>query len=276
MNARTFTFVFYKNGDRTDKINIRQMAMINFKNYGFLINPSGLGFYNQIGNLEIGNRMLPSKVIPKLKPIQCTIVFENYVRYNAFSNNCAWADGKAVLKYNIPNVGVFDRDITFEEITKTEIINGHLECEVTIKPESFWYKKIETRLTLSENTYASYNIDGDSHLPCEIYFLSHNRCNELTYGVNTSDETIYGKLKNLNELEYPMIRYSSEDGNEYIYNQGSAQHQYSSILNSKYVDVTGNYTPFIKIPARKPAMIRFKSDVANTITLEIKKFFISV
>ena len=80
---------FYKNGDRTDKINIRQMAMINFKNYGFLINPSGLGFYNQIGNLEIGNRMLPGKVIPKLKPIQCTIVFEDYVRYNAFSNNCA-------------------------------------------------------------------------------------------------------------------------------------------------------------------------------------------
>lgn len=276
MNARSFSLILYKNGDRIDTSNKKKIALTDFYGNGFVTNPSGLGIKNIIGNLRIGNRNLPAKIENDSVPIIFEIAFLDYVKYNNFIKNIAWSNYQAVLEYVIPDVGTFYRDVTFEEITKSEIVDGYLSSSVSITPESFWYKEVTTQITMTANVYSSYLFSNDSDLPCEIYFHTYKKCNELLIEVNTSIDTIGCKLQNLQELEYPIIRYSSEDGNSYIYNQGSSANWIKDILNSRYVNLDSKYVPFLKIPRKENAYVRFKCDVDNTVSLTIKSFFVSV
>lgn len=276
MDVRYFSFVFYKNGDKSETSSSRRVTLNNFNGLGFVNNPDGLGLANILNSLRIGNRNLYGKTKSDFLPFTFEAIFKDYLKYYNFKSNVVYANNKAVLEYTIPSVGTYKRDIYFENMTKGELSKGYLPSQVTIRPESFWYQEINATITLDANVVGSYNFTNNSELPCEIAFQVYRKCNELLVEVNTAQELSACKLQNLDELEYPMIRYSSEDGNSFIYNQGSYARQYTDILNSRYVNLDSNYIPFLKIPKLENADINFKSDTANTVRVTVRSFFISV
>lgn len=276
MDVRYFTFIFYKNGDRSDTSNFRRVTLNDFNGLGFVNNPEGLGLANILNGLRIGNRNLYGKTKSDFLAFTFESIFKNYLKYFDFKSNVVYGNNRAVLEYTIPEVGKYKRDIYFENMTKGEMSKGYLPSQITIRPESFWYQETVATITLEANVEGSYNFANNSELPCEIAFQVYSKCNELLVEVNTAQGISACKLQNLDELEYPMIRYSSEDGNSFIYNQGSYARQYIDILNSRYVNLDSNYIPFLKIPKLENANIIFKSDTANTVRVTLRSFFISV
>lgn len=271
MEVREFSLRIYKDGDNTVSTYI-QYPLNNFKKYGFVTNPEGLGIENTFDTIRIGNRAVLTEIINELIPLTFILNFSTYEKYKEFTSQLMYGKYKAVLLYKYADT-IYKRDILIQSISKSEKSKGYLACNVTLAPTSFWYEEIEYKENLVADEYKQILFENNSDTECEIELL-FAKVNEFLLAVSGEKTLIGCKLKNLDELEYPYITYSSKNGDFYIRNQGVAVVQREDILNERYVDL--EYSPLIQIPARENVYIQLKASAATTVNLTVRKFYITV
>ena len=276
--VRKFSLAMY---DKGNKNNTRYEYTLNniFKN-GLLTEPDGLGLQNTVNYSKVSSKNIISDFQTELIPITCILSFLKYSQYNLFTKRIRNVNYKAELLYEIDIDGEkkeYKRDVVIENVSKSEKKLGTLSCNVTFNPTSFWFEDVEYDLNLVANEYTMELFTNDSEQDCEIEFMcSISNMNEFIFSISGNNFLRACKLKNLNQLEYKILRYSSNSNDYYLIVQPNnpTTELKQNILTEKFVDL--EYAPLFQIPAKENVYLQFKADVATLVKLKIRKFYVSV
>lgn len=139
----------------------------------FAANPKGLGINikNEINNVRDTRYLVSSDYEPddiEFDIYICPTESPEKTAYQNFLTFIGYLKGGIVtLRYRIPNVGTFDRDVCLKELSKTELTDSEtLKETLSFEPITYWYQMEDNMMSDStgvEKDYA-FTISGTSIL----------------------------------------------------------------------------------------------------------------
>lgn len=144
----------------------------------FAHDPKGFGLSMKNTIQQVGTALYLADSTYSMDNISFKVIFGSqsrtpYQNYLEFAK--IFKGGVVVLKYMIPGVGVYYRDVVLKSITKTEMTkDGVLDETFTFEPLSLWYQIAEESVEISDIYYNyAININIDSNNIFETNFKNN-------------------------------------------------------------------------------------------------------
>lgn len=155
----------------------------------FASEPKGFGLKLSNTIQQVGDYIYLSETKYSMDDMSFKMIFGNYERtaYQNYQYLIKQLKGGIVtIKYIVPYVGTYLRDVALKSITKTELTkDGVLSETFTFEPLSMWYQLITRSVTVTEGTpFVTLSADIDS---INIYDTAFK--NELQITVNANSNS---------------------------------------------------------------------------------------
>lgn len=173
----------------------------------FFGDPSGLGQEHDVDYIQTGNFFVKSEDVLAQKKITGTMIFKGYEEFHAFSK---FIQHKPITM-SYTSAGTYSMKISIDKLEKGELDTLGLECDITIKGLTTWYKVINAEkageteegkkypfvypFTYTDTTLGEISVESDSTLdsPCKITILGPCINPSWTHYVN-GKMTLTGKM----------------------------------------------------------------------------------
>ena len=241
--------------------------LMNYEDFCFLSEPSGLGYSYSTEYLPLGNTF-----IENIRNLEKGLINGNLVTkyYDNFKEFCDFIEQSNTLKfaYTVPfekkSPITYYKDIKIASLKKTQKDNtsGMLIIPVTFDCLSLWYSKNDIIYTITKKdremrwnfrwnsrftSYSSRNIvfNNKGHVEAPISVEMDGYLVNPCISVYVNEKEIYRLKIPIIIEEYEKLLYSTSDNNLYLYKQ-EKDGTLTNLFKNEYIDISN--TNIFKLP----------------------------
>lgn len=241
--------------------------LMNYEDFCFLSEPSGLGYSYSTEYLPLGNTF-----IENIRNLEKGLINGNLVTkyYDNFKEFCDFIEQSNTLKfaYTVPfekkSPITYYKDIKIASLEKTQKDNtsGMLIIPVTFDCLSLWYSKNDIIYTITKKdremrwnfrwnsrftSYSSRNIvfNNKGHVEAPISVEMDGYLVNPCISVYVNEKEIYRLKIPIIIEEYEKLLYSTSDNNLYLYKQ-EKDGTLTNLFKNEYIDISN--TNIFKLP----------------------------